>query len=145
MLVRPLEAADRDTWETLWKQYLDFYKTTLPPEQIELTWERLQDGNEPMRVLGAFDGTQMLGIVHYIFHRSCWTAGPYCYLQDLFTVAEARGRGVGRALIDAVYTAAKLEGASRVYWLTHESNAKAMVLYDKIADRSGFLQYRKNL
>ena len=98
-----------------------------------------------MRVLGAFEGAQMLGIVHMIFHRSCWTEAPYCYLQDLFTVAEARGKGVGRALIEAVYAAAKLEGANRVHWLTNETNAEAMVLYNKVADRTGFLQYRKIL
>ena len=88
---------------------------------------------------------RLIGIVHYIFHRSCWTAGPYVYLQDLFTSSDARGKGVGRALIEAVYAAAKAEGAARVHWLTHETNARAMVLYNDVADRSGFLQYRKVL
>ena len=142
MLIRPLELSDREAWALLWTDYLTFYKTTLPREQYDLTWARLHDDNEPMRVLGAFKGTQMLGIVHMIFHRSTWTAGPYCYLQDLFTVAEARGKGVGRALIEAVYAAAKLEGANRVHWLTNESNAEAMVLYNKVAHRTGFFQYR---
>ena len=145
VLIRPLELSDRDQWASLWTGYLTFYKTTLPPEQFDLTWSRLHDANEPMRALGAFEGEQMLGIVHMIFHRSCWTAGPYCYLQDLFTVAEARGKGVGRALIEAVYASAKLEGANRVHWLTNETNAEAMVLYNKVADRTGFLQYRKML
>lgn len=145
LIIRALTPADRDAWEPLWKGYQTFYKTTIAPEVTDLTWERFHDGNEPMYLLGAFEGEKLLGIVHYIFHRSCWTAGPYCYLQDLFTVAEARGKGVGRALIDAVYAAAKIEGASRVYWLTHETNAEAMVLYNKVADRSGFLQYRKML
>jgi GNAT superfamily N-acetyltransferase len=93
----------------------------------------------------AENGGRIVGIVHYIFHRSTWTDGPYCYLQDLFTVEEARGLGVGRALIEAVYTAAREEGAARVYWLTHETNTVAMQLYDKIADKSGFVQYRKTL
>ena len=145
LTIRPLTHADRASWQTLWTGYLAFYKTTLPPEQFDLTWSRLHDAAEPMHVLGAFDGNTPMGIVHYIFHRSCWTAGSYCYLQDLFTVAEARGKGVGRALIDAVYAAAKTEGANRVHWLTHETNAKAMVLYNDIADRTGFLQYRKIL
>ena len=141
-LIRPLELSDRDAWGTLWTGYLTFYKTTLPREQFDLTWSRLHDPAEPMYVLGAFAGEQMLGIVHYIFHRTCWTAGPTCYLQDLFTVDAARGKGVGRALIEAVYAAAKIEGASRVYWQTHETNATAMLLYNKVAERSGFLVYR---
>jgi GNAT superfamily N-acetyltransferase len=143
--IRPLTLSDRAAWQTLWTGYLSFYKTTLPPEQFDLTWSRLHDAAEPMHVLGAFEGDTPLGIVHFIFHRSCWTAGSYCYLQDLFTVAEARGKGVGRALIDAVYVAAKAKGANRVHWLTHETNARAMVLYNDVADRTGFLQYRKIL
>ena len=145
VLIRPLVASDREAWNRLWTGYLTFYKTTLPPEQFDLTWSRLHDPSEPMYVFGAFEGEEMLGIVHYIYHRTCWAAGPTCYLQDLFTVEAARGKGVGRALIEAVYAAAKIEGASRVYWLTHETNAEAMVLYNKVADRSGFLQYRKIL
>ena len=82
-------------------------------------------------------------MVHYIFHRSTWSDGPTCYLQDLFTAEAARGHGVGRALIEAVYGRAKEKGASRVYWLTHETNAVAMKLYDRIAEKSGFVQYRK--
>ena len=142
VLIRPLEPSDREAWEPLWRGYLTFYKTTLPPEQYDLTWSRFHDAAEPMHALGAFAGEKMLGIVHYIYHRTCWTAGPTCYLQDLFTVDAARGKGVGRVLIEAVYAAAKIEGASRVYWQTHEANATAMVLYNKVAERSGFLVYR---
>jgi GNAT superfamily N-acetyltransferase len=96
-----------------------------------------------MWLLGGYlDGT-LLGIVHYLYHRSCWTISDYCYLQDLFVAEPARGRGVGRALIEAVYGEARAAGASRVYWLTHETNASARALYDTLADRPGFIQYRK--
>ncbi|MGL4496077.1 MAG: GNAT family N-acetyltransferase [Beijerinckiaceae bacterium] len=141
--VRVLTPADRAQWEPLWKGYQAFYKTVIPDDVTDLTWARFHDANEPMHVLGAFEGDALTGIVHYIFHRSCWTRGDYCYLQDLFTVEAARGKGVGRALIEAVYAKAKAQGANRVHWLTHESNETAMLLYDRIADKSGFVQYRK--
>jgi ribosomal protein S18 acetylase RimI-like enzyme len=140
--IRPLAAADRAAWEPLWQGYLTFYKATIPAATTDVTWSRLLDPQEPMFALGAFDGEALLGIVHYLYHRSTWTAGDYCYLQDLFTVEAARGRGVGRALIAAVAEAARAAGASRVYWLTHESNATAQGLYDKVAQKSGFIQYR---
>jgi GNAT superfamily N-acetyltransferase len=96
-----------------------------------------------MFALGAFDGETLVGITHYLFHRTCWSIERTCYLQDLFTAETARGKGVGRALIEAVYVAAKLENCQRVYWQTHETNAVAQVLYNEIAERSGFIVYRK--
>jgi GNAT superfamily N-acetyltransferase len=138
--VRPDERAD---WEPLWKGYLDFYKTTLPKEAYDITWMRLHDPAEPMHLLGAYVGGKLSGIVHYLYHRSCWTVGDYCYLQDLFVAKDARKLGLGRALIEAVYKEARSAGASRVYWLTHETNTTARALYDTLADRPGFIQYRK--
>jgi GNAT superfamily N-acetyltransferase len=88
---------------------------------------------------------QLLGLVHYIFHRSTIAPTTNCYLQDLFTLESARGRGVGRALIEEVYRRAQIAGSSRVYWHTHETNATAMQLYDKVAENSGFVVYRKVL
>lgn len=143
--VRPLTPADRAAWEPLWAGYQAFYQTQIPPATTDETWRRFHDPAVPMHALGAFDGGELRGIVHYIFHHSCWTTGPYCYLQDLFTAPEARGQGAGRALIEAVATAAQDAGASRVYWLTHETNAQAMLLYDKVATRTGFVQYRRML
>lgn len=142
-LVRRLRPDERAAWQPLWKGYLDFYRTSVKPEVYDATWARLLDPNEPMWLLGGYvDGT-LLGIVHYLYHRSCWTIGDYCYLQDLFVAEAARGRGLGRALIEAVYGEARAAGASRVYWLTHETNATARALYDTLADRPGFIQYRK--
>ena len=142
LVVRALRPDERRSWEPLWQGYLAFYKAAVAPEVTETTWGRLHDPAEPMYVLGAFiDGT-LVGIVHYLFHRSTWTIGNYCYLQDLFTAPEARGQGAGRALIEAVYDRAEVAGASRVYWLTQEANATARALYDTLADRPGFIQYR---
>jgi GNAT superfamily N-acetyltransferase len=140
--IRPFNPDDRQSWEPLWQGYLTFYKSTLPAEVTETTWRRLIASAEPMHGLVAILDGKIVGIVHYLYHRSTWTTGDYCYLQDLFTSEEARGRGVGRALIEAVYDRAKADGASRVYWLTHETNTAAQVLYDKVASRSGFIQYR---
>ncbi len=141
--VRPLGAGDRAAWEPLWAGYLAFYGASLAPETTDTTWGRLMEAAEPMHVIGAFADGTLVGIVHYIFHRSTWTVGNYCYLQDLFTVEAARGQGVGRALIEAVYVRAREAGASRVHWLTQEGNATARALYDTLADRPGFIQYRK--
>jgi GNAT superfamily N-acetyltransferase len=143
LTLRPLGPADRTAWEPLWQGYLEFYKTSVPAETTDLTWSRLLDPAEPMHVIGAFADERLVGIVHYIFHRSTWTPGNYCYLQDLFTSPEARGKGAGRALIEAVYEKAREAGASRVYWLTQDGNATARALYDKVADHPGFTVYRK--
>ncbi len=141
--IRPLRRDEREAWVPLWQGYLKFYKTAVKREVTERTWQRLHDPLEPMHVLGAFIRGRLVGIVHYIYHRSTWTIGNYCYLQDLFTAEEARGKGAGQALIEAVYERAREAGASRVYWLTQESNEVARGLYDKLADRPGFIQYRK--
>ena len=108
-----------------------------------MTWSRFFDAYEPVHALVAEKEAQLLGLVHYLFHRSTISIGPTCYLQDLFTAESARGEGVGRALIENVYKRAKAAGSARVYWQTHETNQTAMKLYDKIAERSGFVVYRK--
>ena len=143
VVIRPVGADERADWEPLWKGYLDFYKTALPTATYDTTWRRLHDPTEPMWLLGAYVDGRLKGIVHYLYHRSCWTVGDYCYLQDLFVAEDARKLGLGRALIEAVYDRARADGASRVHWLTHETNATARSLYDQLADRPGFIQYRK--
>jgi GNAT superfamily N-acetyltransferase len=143
VVIRPVREDERAAWEPLWAGYQTFYKTKIPAATTDVTWQRFHDKAEPMHVLGAYVDGKLTGIVHYLFHRSTWTVGDYCYLQDLFVNADARGHGVGRKLIEAVYEKAKAAGASRVHWLTQFENARAQILYDEVADRSGFMQYRK--
>jgi len=145
LTIRPLDPADRPAWEALWRSYQIFYKTDLPDVVTETTWTRFFAPDEPVHALVAEADGVLLGLVHYLFHRNTWMVEPVCYLQDLFTAEAARGRGVGRGLIEAVYAAAAQAGCSRVYWMTHETNAQAMRLYDQVAEKSGFLQYRKPL
>ena len=143
--IRPLRPDERAAWQPLWKGYLDFYNVTVPQETYDTTWKRLLDPNEPMWLLGATVDGKLLGIVHYLYHRTCWTPGDYCYLQDLFTDETARGQGVALALIDAVAAEARRRGASRYYWQTRQDNARARALYDKVAVFRGFIRYDYSL
>jgi GNAT superfamily N-acetyltransferase len=149
LIVRPAARADYDWWLPLWDGYNAFYgrsgDTALAPEVTAATWDRFFDPYEPMFALVAEQDGALLGLTHYLLHRSTTSLLPSLYLQDLFTTADARGKGVGRALIEAVYDAAKERGLPRVYWLTHETNDTAMLLYDRIAEKTGFLVYRKQL
>ena len=142
---RHLIDTDYTAWLPLWQGYQAFYQINLSEAVTTKTWQRFLDPAEPMFAIGAFEDQRLVGIVHYIFHRSCWYEGPVCYLQDLFTVIDRRGVGIGRSLIEGVYTEARLANAGRVYWLTHESNAPGRLLYDQVAENAGFIQYRKNL
>ena len=142
-VIKPVGRDERAAWEPLWKGYQTFYEVALTDETTDVLWQRLHDPAEPMHLLGAYLDGRLAGIVHYLYHRSCWTVGDYCYLQDLFVSKDVRGGGVGRALIEGVYREARAAGASRVHWLTQEGNAQARRLYDTLADRSGFIQYRK--
>ena len=141
--IRAVQIADFDIWLPLWKGYQRFYDVDIPETVTLRTWARFLDPAEPMDAALAIAGEQALGLVHLIYHRSTWTTSNYCYLQDLFVADNARGRGVGRALIENVFVDARRNGAARVHWLTHESNGNAMQLYDRIVDRSGFVQYRR--
>jgi GNAT superfamily N-acetyltransferase len=149
LIVRPVARNDYDQWLPLWDGYNAFYgrsgPTALSSEITRMTWERFFDAYEPVYALVAELNGRLTGLAHYLYHRSTTAIGPVCYLQDIFTDAASRGRGVGRALINTVYERARLAGSSRVYWQTHETNRTAMQLYDKLAERSGFLVYRKLL
>jgi GNAT superfamily N-acetyltransferase len=149
IVIRRVHPSDFDQWKALWDGYNAFYgrkdSTALPDRTTNMTWARFFDAYEPVHGLVAEHGAKLVGLVHYIFHRSTISIAPTCYLQDLFTEESCRGKGVGRALIERVYELAREAGSSRVYWLTHETNETAMQLYDKVAEKSGFIVYRKPL
>ena len=147
--IRAAVPDDFSQWRPLWEGYNAFYGrlggTALPQKVTEMTWSRFFDAYEPMHALVAEGPEGLQGLTHFLFHRSTIQIAPSCYLQDLYTTEAARGKGVGRALIDAVYERARAAGSPRVYWQTHESNSTAMQLYDKVAEKSGFVVYRKVL
>lgn len=147
--VRPVARSDFEAWQPLWEGYNAFYgrhgDTALPTAVVHATWARFFDAYEPVHALLAESEGRVIGLAHYLFHRSTIQLEPVCYMQDLFTAEAARGAGVGRALIEAVYACAAAAGCPRVYWHTHETNATAMRLYDQVADKSGFVVYRKML
>ena len=149
MVIRLVQREDFPAWKVLWDGYNAFYGRSgaiaLPDAITQTTWSRFYDADEPVHALVAETAVELLGLAHFVFHRSTIQFAPSCYMQDLFTVAAARGRGVGRALIGAVYECAEKAGSARVYWQTHKTNATAMQLYDQVAEKSGFIVYRKVL
>jgi len=143
--VRPLESRDKPVWLILFKGYIEFYQATVPEDVIETLWQRLMRGLEGFHsALVAVDDTDSpIGLAHILLHRSTWSNGHYCYLEDLFVDPAQRGKGIGRALIEAVYAHADAQGCSRTYWMTQETNATARALYDRVASKSPFVQYRR--
>jgi GNAT superfamily N-acetyltransferase len=147
--IRFVTRADYAAWLPLWEGYNRLYgrfgATALPDAITAVTWERFFDAHEPMFAMVAESESRLVGLVHYLWHRSTTSIEPTCYLQDLFTAEAARGKGVGRALIEAVYEQARLAGVVNVYWRTHATNATARRLYDQVAEESGSLVYKKRL
>lgn len=143
--VRKLTPRDKLAWLTLFKGYIEFYKSSVADDVIEETWLRLLSGAERFHVgLVAVDDTDTpIGLAHVLFHRSTWSKTWYCYLEDLFVNPEVRAQGIGRQLIEAVYREADSRGATRTYWTTQESNYRARGLYDQMATKSPFVQYRR--
>lgn len=142
LVVRPLQLSDHDEWRRLWTAYLVFYETSVAEEVYQTTWKRLfTEGEfEPKGFVALLDG-KPVGLTHYMYHRTCWSLVNNCYLQDLFADPDIRGKGVGAALIKAVQDEAGKLGIRNVYWMTHETNAKARKLYDHVARRTGFIEY----
>ncbi len=143
--LRPVGANDHAAWLPLWQVYLRFYETELPEAVSASTWQRLLDGHEPTHSALAWVDGKAVGMVNFIYHRSNWSIELSCYLQDLYVDSAVRGLGIGRQLIEHVYATAKADGCAKVHWLTHETNATAISLYEQVAERPGFIQFRKVL
>jgi len=144
--IREFNKDDFPAWSKLWRGYLDFYDSEVAEHVYESSWQRLlsEEPNEFKGLAAVSNDGRMLGITHYLFHRHGWKIEDVCYLQDLYVEDDARGLGVGRALIEAVYAHADDHGCSQVYWLTQEDNASARVLYDRVADLTSFIKYQRN-
>ena len=142
LTIRALEEKDKSQWIKLWAGYLEFYKSTISPEQTELTWKRLINNELKMFGFVAENEDGVIGFTHCLFRPSTWTETDYCYLEDLFVDPNIRGKGVGRALMEKVVEFAKQKESKRVYWTTQEFNKTARVLYDSITPVSEFVQYR---
>ncbi len=143
-LIRPLAATDRPEWGRLWTGYLAYYETKLQPEIYDIYFARLM-GDDPQDFSGLvveLDG-KLVGLTHYLLHRHGWTVENTCYLQDLYVDPDFRGTGAGRALIEGVYAAADVAGASSVYWLTQDFNATARQLYDRVGEKTPFVKYKR--
>ena len=143
--IRELQSADRAGWEPLFRGYLDFYKASLSDDVIDETWMRLLS-DEPQYHDGLCaidDNGKLIGLAHILFHRSTWSKTYYCYLEDLYVEPNLRAKGVGRQLIDAIYKEADKRNCTRTYWATQEFNYRARGLYDQVATKSPFLQYRR--
>ena len=147
--IRPIEQADLAAWTPLWDGYNAFYgragTTALSPQITAVTWHRFLDPNEPVFALVAESTGRLVGLTHYLFHRSTTRIEPTCYLQDLFTAPDVRGQGIGRALILGVYQAARAAGVREVYWQTHETNSAGRLLYDKVAKYAGYIVYEQEV
>jgi GNAT superfamily N-acetyltransferase len=143
-IIRPVRDSDHAQWLPLWQGYQDFYRVKLTPQVTESNWNRFFDPEEPVHCLVAERAGKLVGLAHYLIHRSTWSVENICYLNDLFVDPSGRRSGVARKLIEAVYAAADKAGAAKVYWLTHESNAAARLLYDQVAQYGGFIRYTRS-
>lgn len=145
MQIRPVSTPDYDSWRPLWDAYLEFYESELPDAVTADVFARLVAGDSLHGAIAIGDDGEAIGLVHWLFHPSTWSTSNYCYLEDLYVSPAARGLGVGAALIEHVSAEARSAGASKVYWLTHESNTTAQALYDRVADRTGFIHFEQAL
>ncbi|WP_435978783.1 N-acetyltransferase family protein [Psychrobacter sp. DM4] len=143
--IKPLTKGNYASWLRLWQNYLTFYETALSAHITENTWQKLHDNEVPIHGFGAWIDDQLLGIVHVMVHPTTWSETESCYLHDLYVDKGVRGQGVGRALIEEVYSFARTKDCNRVYWTTQEGNTASRLLYDQLAIKTDMVQYRKNL
>ena len=145
VIVRELIESDREPWDVLFRGYLEFYKSDLSDEMIELAWRRLLENDEQFHtgLVAVLDSGRPIGLAHLLFHRSTWSPTYYCYLEDLFVSQDQRLKGVGRLLIEATYAEADKRKCTRTYWATQEFNYRGRALYDRVATKSEFIQYRR--
>lgn len=148
MPIKPLMANDKLAWQSLWHDYLAFYQTELPQVITDNTWQKIIDDNSPIFGFGAWQGEEnnkkLVGFVHVVLHPNTWNKSDCCYLEDLFVDKKLRGQGVGRALIEHIYAFAESKNCNRIYWVTDAQNIAAQKLYDSMATKTDFVQYRKN-
>lgn len=145
VIIRPVAADDHAAWLPLWQAYLRFYETELADEVSAVTWQRQLDPQQPTHSALAWVDGKAVGMVNWIYHRTNWSVSDACYLQDLYVDGSQRGLGIGRQLIEHVHSTAKAIGCCKVYWMTHETNATAIKLYEQVAERPGFIQFRQTL
>lgn len=149
MTIRPVQASDKKQWLKLWQGYLDYYQVDLGATQGNTanTWQRLMrpPSDGPFGLVYEDDNGQLLGFTHYVFHGHTWQPEPRCYLIDLFTQENLRGKGVGKALIEGVYSKAGEHGCDQVYWLTQDFNTAGRQLYDKVAEVTPFIKYQHSV
>lgn len=140
--IRPVTAADHAEWLALWQAYIAFYEASVPDDVTAVTFDRITDPKGAVHGAIARDVSgRAVGFVHWLTHAATWSRAPYVYLEDLFVDRTDRGGGVGGALIAHVEAWAREHGAAKVYWLTHETNATARALYDRVAQHTGFVHY----
>ena len=144
VIIRILQSEDFSSWKELWRAYLQFYKTSLSDEVTQMTWNRILDPDLDIHGLCAeTESRSMIGIVHFLYHPVTWSISPRCYLEDLYVRDKVRGQGAGRALIEAVYDAARTRQADQVYWLTETDNLVARNLYDRVGELTSFIKYKE--